>query len=141
MCALGSIRLSGTLQGTFYQLAAQLDEAMVAYEKCCAACEREGKPIPADTLIKMAWVYMDRENNEQVSTPPPPSSCVVCIAPSFPGGVPEYLSPLPSVGFQHSSKAFGSIFFTGFSTDVVCSVVVGLLGVEWAVSRRKRSFT
>lgn len=54
------------LQGTFLQIETQLDQAMAAYERCCAAAEREGLQVPTDVLIKIAWVYMDKEDTKKV---------------------------------------------------------------------------
>ncbi|CAN0304523.1 unnamed protein product [Ectocarpus sp. 6 AP-2014] len=49
-------------QGTFLQLSGKLDEAMEAYRRCGEEMEAEGEEYPADVLIKMAWVCMDKED-------------------------------------------------------------------------------
>ncbi|CAB1100724.1 unnamed protein product [Ectocarpus sp. CCAP 1310/34] len=49
-------------QGTFLQLSGKLDEAMEAYRRCGEGMEEEGEEYPADVLIKMAWVCMDKED-------------------------------------------------------------------------------
>ena len=54
-------------QGTFLQLAVELDGAMKAYERAFAAMEAEGSPAPTDALIKMAYAYLDKEDKEKVS--------------------------------------------------------------------------
>eukprot|EP00752_Nemacystus_decipiens_P017806 g15964.t1 len=51
-------------QGTFLQLSGELDAAMEAYERCSKAAEAYGKPCPADCLIKMGWVKMEKEDTE-----------------------------------------------------------------------------
>lgn len=53
-------------QGTFLQLSAELDAAMSAYERCGKAAEAQGKPYPADCLIKMGWVKMEKEDTDAV---------------------------------------------------------------------------
>ncbi len=54
-------------QGTFLQLSGELDEAKKAYERCGKAVESRGEPWPADCLIKMGWVCMEKEDTEAVS--------------------------------------------------------------------------
>lgn len=54
-------------QGTFLQLSGKLDEAMEAYRRCGEGMEAEGEDYPADVLIKMAWVCMDKEDMDAVS--------------------------------------------------------------------------
>ncbi|CAM9518009.1 unnamed protein product, partial [Ectocarpus sp. 13 AM-2016] len=49
-------------QGTFLQLSGKLDEAMEAYRRCGEGMEAKGEEYPADVLIKMAWVCMDKED-------------------------------------------------------------------------------
>ncbi|CAM9915623.1 unnamed protein product, partial [Ectocarpus fasciculatus] len=49
-------------QGTFLQLSGKLDKAMEAYRRCGEGMEAGGEDYPADVLIKMAWVSMDKED-------------------------------------------------------------------------------
>lgn len=44
----------------------ELDSAMEAYENACLVLEEEGKPASADLLIKMAYLFLDKDNRDEV---------------------------------------------------------------------------
>lgn len=43
-----------------------VEEAMKAYKRCQEKLESDGEPVPADVLVKMAWVCMDKEDTSEV---------------------------------------------------------------------------